>query len=266
GRAQGRLRRRRGERRPGPGGGGRRTGGRGRLGRGDRERGRGADRRRPARRGQRHRPVAGDDEQHPPEPGLGLRLQHPADTGGGGAAATRLRSDAVAHARGGGHGPVQRGAERPAPAPARLQTPYRQREGSRAMNIGKAAEATGVSAKMIRYYEAQGLIRPADRTEGNYRDFSERDLNDLRFIRRARGLGFSIEEISRLLSLWRDEARPSREVKAMAQKHLEDLDARIREMREMADTLRHLAQWCAGDERPDCPILSDLAGGSAGQQ
>lgn len=128
------------------------------------------------------------------------------------------------------------------------------------MNIGKAAQTTGVSAKMIRYYEAQGLIRPADRTEGNYRDFSDRDLNDLRFIRRARGLGFSIEEISRLLSLWRDNARPSREVKAMAQKHLVDLDARIREMREMADTLRHLAHCCAGDERPDCPILSDLAG------
>ena len=128
------------------------------------------------------------------------------------------------------------------------------------MNIGKAAQATGVSAKIIRYYEAQGLIRPADRTEGNYRDFSDRDVNDLRFIRRARGLGFSIEEISRLLSLWRDDARPSREVKAMAQKHLADLDARIREMREMADTLRHLAHCCAGDERPDCPILSDLAG------
>ncbi|HAL06946.1 MAG TPA: Cu(I)-responsive transcriptional regulator [Brevundimonas sp.] len=132
------------------------------------------------------------------------------------------------------------------------------------MNIGKAAQATGVSAKMIRYYEAQGLIRPADRTDGNYRDFSDRDLNDLRFIRRARGLGFSIDEISRLLSLWRDDARPSREVKAMAQKHLEDLDARIREMREMADTLRHLAHCCAGDDRPDCPILSDLAGASVG--
>lgn len=128
------------------------------------------------------------------------------------------------------------------------------------MNIGKAAQASGVTPKMIRYYEAQGLIRPADRTEGNYRDFSERDLNDLRFIRRARGLGFSIEEISRLLSLWRDDSRPSREVKAMAQKHLVDLDARILEMREMADTLRHLANCCAGDERPDCPILSDLAG------
>lgn len=129
------------------------------------------------------------------------------------------------------------------------------------MNIGKAAQATGVSAKMIRYYEAQGLIRPADRTEGNYRDFSERDLNDLRFIRRARGLGFSIEEIARLLSLWRDDARPSREVKALAEKHVADLDARIREMREMADTLRHLAHCCAGDDRPDCPILSGLANG-----
>lgn len=128
------------------------------------------------------------------------------------------------------------------------------------MNIGKASQATGVSAKMIRYYESVGLIRPSERTESNYRDFSERDLNDLRFIRRARGLGFSIEEISRLLSLWRDNSRPSREVKAMAQKHLVDLDARILEMREMADTLRHLANCCAGDERPDCPILSDLAG------
>jgi MerR family gold-responsive transcriptional activator of gol and ges genes len=127
------------------------------------------------------------------------------------------------------------------------------------MNIGKAAQATGVSAKMIRYYEAQGLIRPADRTEGNYRDFSERDLNDLRFIRRARSLGFSIEEIARLLSLWRDDGRSSREVKALAEKHVADLDARIREMREMADTLRHLAHCCAGEDRPDCPILSDLA-------
>lgn len=131
------------------------------------------------------------------------------------------------------------------------------------MNIGKAAQATGVSAKMIRYYEAQGLIRPADRTEGNYRDFSERDLNDLRFIRRARGLGFSIEEIARLLSLWRDDGRSSREVKALAEKHVADLDARIREMREMADTLRHLAHCCAGDDRPDCPILTDLASGPA---
>ncbi|MNR30371.1 HTH-type transcriptional regulator HmrR [compost metagenome] len=113
---------------------------------------------------------------------------------------------------------------------------------------------------MIRYYETVGLIRPSERTESNYRDFNERDLNDLRFIRRARGLGFSVEEIARLLSLWRDRNRPSREVKALAEKHVADLDARIKEMQAMADTLRNLSHCCAGDDRPDCPILSDLAG------
>ena len=142
------------------------------------------------------------------------------------------------------------------------------------MNIGKASQATGVSAKMIRYYESVGLIRPSERTESNYRDFSERDLNDLRFIRRARSLGFSVEEISRLLSLWRDHNRPSREVKAMAEKHVADLDARIKEMQAMADArikemqamadaLRDLSHCCVGDDRPDCPILSDLAGSPA---
>ncbi|WP_292037294.1 MULTISPECIES: Cu(I)-responsive transcriptional regulator [unclassified Brevundimonas] len=128
------------------------------------------------------------------------------------------------------------------------------------MNIGKASQATGVSAKMIRYYESVGLIRPSERTESNYRDFSERDLNDLRFIRRARSLGFSVEEIGRLLSLWRDHNRPSREVKALAEKHVADLDARIKEMQSMADSLRDLSRCCAGDDRPDCPILSDLEG------
>lgn len=131
------------------------------------------------------------------------------------------------------------------------------------MNIGKASSATGVSAKMIRYYESVGLIRPSERTESNYRDFNERDLNDLRFIRRARSLGFSVEEIGRLLSLWRDRNRPSREVKALAEKHVADLDARIKEMQAMADTLRSLFQCCAGDDRPDCPILSDLESASA---
>lgn len=131
------------------------------------------------------------------------------------------------------------------------------------MNIGKASQATGVSAKMIRYYESVGLIRPSERTESNYRDFSERDLNDLRFIRRARSLGFSVEEIGRLLSLWRDRNRPSREVKALAEKHVADLDARIAEMQAMADTLRNLSHCCAGDDRPDCPILSDLEGALA---
>lgn len=126
------------------------------------------------------------------------------------------------------------------------------------MNIGQAAKATGVSAKMIRYYEGVGLIRAADRTAANYRDFSARDINDLRFIKRARMLGFSVEEITRLLRLWRDSDRPSREVKAIAQQHVADLDARIVEMQAMADTLRHLAHACAGDDRPDCPILTDL--------
>ena len=128
------------------------------------------------------------------------------------------------------------------------------------MNIGQASKATGVSTKMIRYYESVGLIRPADRTDSNYRDFGERDINELRFIRRARNLGFSVEEIGQLLALWRDRDRPSREVKAVAAKHVADLDARIEEMRSMADTLRHLADCCAGDDRPDCPILSDLSG------
>ena len=128
------------------------------------------------------------------------------------------------------------------------------------MNIGQASKATGVSTKMIRYYESVGLIRPADRTDSNYRDFGERDINELRFIRRARNLGFAVEEISQLLALWRDRARPSREVKTVAEKHVADLDAKIAEMQSMADTLRHLAHCCAGDERPDCPILSDLSG------
>lgn len=127
------------------------------------------------------------------------------------------------------------------------------------MNIGQASRTTGVSTKMIRYYESVGLIRPADRTDSNYRDFGERDINELRFIRRARNLGFSVAEIGKLLALWRDNARPSREVKEMAEKHVADLDARITEMQAMADTLRHLARNCAGDDRPECPILVDLS-------
>lgn len=126
------------------------------------------------------------------------------------------------------------------------------------MNIGQAAKATGVSAKMIRYYEQIGLVRPADRSDSNYRSFGPRDVNELRFIRRARGLGFSVGEITHLLSLWRDRSRPSREVKAIAERQIADLDARIAEMRGMADTLRALAACCAGDDRPDCPILDGL--------
>ena len=129
------------------------------------------------------------------------------------------------------------------------------------MNIGDAARASGVSAKMIRYYEQISLIRAADRTDGNYRSFSERDVNDLRFIRRAHSLGFSVEEITKLLSLWRDRERPSRDVKAIADRHVADLEARISEMQAMADTLKTLSDGCGGDDRPDCPILTDLAAG-----
>ena len=126
------------------------------------------------------------------------------------------------------------------------------------MNIGQASGESGVSAKMIRYYESVGLIRPASRTGSNYREFTDAEVNELRFIRRGRNLGFSVEEIARLLSLWRDRERSSREVKAIAQKHVADLDARIAEMQAMADSLRDLAAACAGDDRPDCPILKDL--------
>ncbi|MBD3819175.1 Cu(I)-responsive transcriptional regulator [Brevundimonas diminuta] len=127
------------------------------------------------------------------------------------------------------------------------------------MNIGQASRATGVPAKMIRYYESTGLIRPAERTGGNYRAFGDRDINELRFIRRARTLGFSIEDIVILLSLWRDRTRPSREVRAVAEQRLADLHVRIAEMQAMADTLETLARCCAGDDRPDCPILAGLA-------
>lgn len=136
------------------------------------------------------------------------------------------------------------------------------------MNIGQAARASGVSTKMIRYYDQIGLVRPAGRSEGNYREFDARAINELKFIRRARNLGFSVAEIAQLLSLWRDRARSSREVKAIAQAHLAELDAKIAEMRAMADTLRELSDCCAGDDRPDCPILADLgmepAGASTG--
>lgn len=129
------------------------------------------------------------------------------------------------------------------------------------MNIGQAARASGVSAKMIRYYEQIGLVRPADRTDSNYRSFDAKNVNELRFIKRARSLGFSMEEIANLLSLWQDRGRPSRDVKAIADTHVADLEARIAEMQAMADTLRHLSHCCAGDDRPDCPILMDVAGG-----
>lgn len=129
------------------------------------------------------------------------------------------------------------------------------------MNIGQASKASGVTTKMIRYYDEIGLVQPASRTDSNYREYEERQINDLRFIKRSRSLGFSMEEITQLLSLWRDRERPSREIKAIADRHLADLDTRIAEMQAMANTLRHLSHCCAGDDRPECPILEDLTAG-----
>lgn len=127
------------------------------------------------------------------------------------------------------------------------------------MNIGKAANASGVSAKMIRYYESIGLIRPAQRTESNYRVYDADAVHTLRFIKRARGLGFSMEETQTLLGLWQDKSRASGDVKQIALGHIEELEQRIAQMQSMVGTLRHLAHCCSGDNRPDCPILDDLA-------
>ena len=128
------------------------------------------------------------------------------------------------------------------------------------MNIGEAAEASGVSAKMIRHYEEQGFIARAGRTAAGYRIYREADVHVLRFIRRARDLGFSLKEIKVLLGLWDDRRRASRDVKRLAMKHVEELDAKIAEMQAMRRSLVELARHCHGDQRPECPILDDLAG------
>ena len=128
------------------------------------------------------------------------------------------------------------------------------------MNIGQAAEQSGVSAKMIRYYEQIGLISPPDRTDSNYRVYGSDEVHILRFIRRARTLGFSVEETSALLALWQDKARASAEVKDIAQGHIQTLETKIGELQGMVKTLKHLVHCCQGDNRPDCPILDDLAG------
>ena len=126
------------------------------------------------------------------------------------------------------------------------------------MNIGDAAKASSVSAKMIRYYEQIGLIPAADRTESGYRAYSQADIHRLRFIRRARDLGFQVAEIADLLGLWNDTSRHSADVKHLAEQHIADLEQRIEHMRQMADTLKSLISCCAGDERPECPILQRL--------
>jgi MerR family copper efflux transcriptional regulator len=125
------------------------------------------------------------------------------------------------------------------------------------MNIGEAAKASGVSARMIRHYEETGLIRPAKRTQSNYRVYSPNDVQVLRFIKQARRLDFSMNQITLLLVLWQD-GRPSSEVKRLAMGHIGDLELRIRELVQMKETLENLAEHCRGDSQPECPILNDL--------
>jgi MerR family copper efflux transcriptional regulator len=130
------------------------------------------------------------------------------------------------------------------------------------LNIGAAARASGVSAKMIRHYEENGFIPKAGRTAAGYRVYREPDIHALRFIRRARDLGFPLKEIQVLLGLWNNRRRASADVKRMAARHVAELDAKIAEMQAMRRTLVDLARNCHGDQRPDCPILDDLAGAS----
>ena len=128
------------------------------------------------------------------------------------------------------------------------------------MNIGQAAEASGVSAKMIRHYEQVGLLPATRRTESGYRQYGDSEVHTLRFVRQARDLGFSIAEIGELVGLWQNRRRPSRVVKAMAQAHIQALDAKAQQLLAMKATLEHLVHSCHGDERPECPILDTLAG------
>ena len=126
------------------------------------------------------------------------------------------------------------------------------------MNIGQAAESSGVSAKMIRYYESIGLLPEADRTAGGYRKYSATDVHRLKFVRRARDFGFPMAQIVELLALWSDRSRPSSEVKRIALAHMDELDAKIKHLRALQKSLKTLAAHCHGDERPDCPILEEL--------
>ncbi|TXI24883.1 MAG: Cu(I)-responsive transcriptional regulator [Roseateles sp.] len=127
------------------------------------------------------------------------------------------------------------------------------------MNIGEAAKASGVSAKMIRHYESVGLFPEAARTESGYRQYTDKEVSTLRFIRQSRDLGFSIEQIRELLGLWQNRKRPSRQVRALAQAHIVELDEKLKELQTMKATLEHLVHCCHGDDRPDCPIIETLA-------
>ena len=132
--------------------------------------------------------------------------------------------------------------------------------GAGPLNIGQAAAQSGVSAKMVRHYESLGLLPTVHRTDAGYRQYGEKEVHTLRFIRRARDLGFSMAEITELLKLWQNKRRASADVKRIALAHVADLERRIAEMEAMKQTLGHLAHCCQGNSRPDCPILSELAG------
>jgi len=132
--------------------------------------------------------------------------------------------------------------------------------GGSPVHIGAAAAASGVSAKMIRHYESLGLLSPVQRTDSGYRVYNHNDVHNLRFIKRARDLGFSMAEIADLLALWHDQGRPSTLVKAIAARHVQQLSERITALQDMKNTLQHLVSCCHGDARPECPILDTLAG------
>ena len=131
---------------------------------------------------------------------------------------------------------------------------------NREMTIGQAAKSSAVSAKMIRHYESIGLLPKAQRTESGYRLYDDADVHMLRFIQRARSLGFPLDTIRTLLALWRNRRRSSKQVKELAERHILDLERKIAEMQAMVRTLKHLSHNCHGDDRPECPILDDLAG------
>ncbi|MBB3235784.1 Cu(I)-responsive transcriptional regulator [Phyllobacterium endophyticum] len=127
------------------------------------------------------------------------------------------------------------------------------------MNIGNASGKSGLPAKTIRYYEDIGLLKP-ERSENGYRDYSMSDVHKLRFLQRARGLGFSVEECRQLLALYEDKSRASADVKSIARSKLQEIDRKIIELRELQETLKHLVAHCHGDQRPDCPILESISG------
>jgi MerR family copper efflux transcriptional regulator len=126
------------------------------------------------------------------------------------------------------------------------------------LNIGQAAAASGVSAKMIRHYEGVGLLPSPVRTDSGYRQYGDADVQTLRFIRHSRELGFPIRDIAQLVSLWQDRSRPIREVKALAKAHIRELDEKAQELLAMKSALEHLVQCCRGDDRPECPIIESL--------